>query len=168
MKKTMIALACVLVSSGAFAASIIHGNSTTYSNGSGYYEFESDYSSVITKGGSYADADGGVVTVGEHNTYVTKSTDHSGPTSSGGVSNSTWINAGGLVWGDTLSYSVKYEEFTNGLSIYSSIIDPYHVITTHPDGQEVDEWVQNDSVFRQDNFSGSSLTITDTSGIFME
>ena len=168
MKNTIIALACVLVSSTAFAASIIHGTSTTYSNGSGHYAFDSHYASVITKSGSYADDDGGVVTVGQHNTYVFKDTDHQGQTSSGGVSSSTWINAGGLVWGDTSSNSVKHEEFTGGVTTYDSFIDGHNVTTTHPDGQIVDEWVQHDSVFRKDTFSGSSLTITDTSGIFME
>ncbi len=168
MKKLIIVLACVVASSSALAASITHGTSQTYSTGSGYYEFDSAYASITTNGGTYEDADGGVITVGVHNTYVHKDSAQTGLTESQGVNTSTWINAGGLVWGDTVSQSIKGEQSLTGMSSYSSDIDPYHVVTTHPDGQIVDEWVQNDSVFRNDTFSVTTVTMTDTTGIFME
>ncbi len=171
MKKTIIALTCVLVSSASMAASLSMGttNSHTITNG----DFAMNSGSLTTRQQNSVTVikdDGSKLKSYAFDQVIKKSNNQEGVTSGNSLLTSNWYNAGGATWGTS--------SMTNGSSIDTIVIGDksFSVMTEE---REIDAFDANGNVLyydtidantttRTDNYTGTVTTTTSSSGIFLE
>ena len=184
MKKTVIALVCALVSSGALAGSISHGTSTTTIHGGGDYVYKGSAQATTTHGAftvqdQHDDGSFDTVTTQAHQTYKTVFTDESGKLKSNGTATSTWTSNGQMTWGTSDNNITSSQRITGcggasndcaGRSKESTITgsDWYRVTTTTADGAVSEELNKNISGSRKEWRTGTVSTQVVSDGIFLE
>ena len=145
MKKTIIALACLVIGSSAFAASITTGTSNTHPQMNGNYVFDGVHSTQTTIKSKLVNGDktSKTKTIAEVYEY----TDHAGLTNFNSGTNTTFMNAGTLSMGTTGGWTSGSQWSTSSNGASQQQTDRAYVrtqstkvgktISTGPDGKEI-------------------------------